>query len=409
MSAIPSTSASPAPPGGRSVHPGLVILWLASGTFAVGAGEFAAMSLLPYFASDLRVTEQAAGHAISAYALGVVVGAPLISVLAARLPRKQVLLGLMALFVAGNVWTALAPTMPLLIAGRFVAGLPHGAYFGVAMLFAAALGRPEQRAGAVSKVMLGLAIANVVGVPALTAVGQLLGWRYGFALVAALGALTIVMVTLTAPAEPGDAHARPTSELRALINPQVLVTLAAGAIGFGGMFAVYSYFSAAYLDSGAGPQWGVSVTLVIYGLGSTLGNILAGRYAHGRLLAAAAVFQLILGVAAFFYALTIGNALLTAVAMFGVGMGGGLVVPLQTRLMEVAGDAQTLAAAMNHVAFNLANAIGPFLAGLTIAAGWGWPSTGWVGVALAVAGLLILALARVIDRRAAAQPATTPA
>lgn len=390
---------------------GQVVFWLASGTFAIGAGEFAAMSLLPYFAPDLGVSEERAGFAITCYALGVVVGAPLISIFAARLPRKKVLLALMGALALGHLLTSTATSMTMLEIGRFIAGLPHGAYFGMAMLMAASLGRPEHRARAVSNVALGLAIATVVGVPLITLIGQYLGWRWGFVLVGSLSALTMVMLWRVAPSPPADDAAHPTAELKAMRNPRVLVTLGVGAVGFGGMFAVYSYFSAAFLGTNAGPHWAISAILVLYGVGTTLGNIVAGRVAAGRLLPTAAVFQVIMGSAAALYALVMGHGVGMAIALFTIGFGGGLVVPIQTRLMEVAEDAQTLAAAMNHVAFNVGNALGPWLAGITLGAGLGWASTGWVGVVLAIGGLAMMALGGVVDRvHARNHPSeTTPA
>lgn len=386
----------------------IVTLWLASGAFALGAGEFASMSLLPSFARDFGVDENVAGHAISAYAMGVVIGAPLLAIFTARLPRKKVLLTLLGVFVVGNVLSASAPTFLALELGRFLAGIPHGAYFAMAMLLAADLAAPHQRAQAVSKVSLGLAVATVVGVPSITALGQVLGWRSGFVVVAALATLTAVMLWRTAPSPAGDPSAHPASEVTALTNPQVLATLAVGAIGFGGMFSVYSYFSSIFVSSGAGPEWMISPILMIYGVGLALGNVISGHLADGRTLQVSAVFQAVLGVAAGFYALSVGNGVLMTSAMFVIGFGGGMTVPLQTRLMDVAGNAQTLAAALNHVAFNLANALGPFLAGLALAAGWGPRSTGWVGVALAGGGLVLLGLtARLAARRAGNDRANT--
>ncbi|NII09701.1 MFS transporter [Oleiagrimonas sp. C23AA] len=367
----------------------VVIFWLASGAFAIGAGEFAAMSLLPYFAHEFHASETVAGHAISAYALGVVVGAPLIAVFTSRLPRKYVLLVLMAVFGLGNFVTAMSSSMLMMDLARFVTGLPHGAFFGIAMLFAADIAGPGRRAHAVSHVIMGLAIANVVGVPVVNYIGQELGWRVGFALVGALACLSVVMVARTAPYKGPHPDAHPLAELHALRNRDVLLTLAMGAIGFGGMFAVYSYFSSAFLATTDEPAWGVSVILMLFGVGSVLGNYVAGIVSGGRLLKSAAGFQILLGLAGGFYAVSIGNVVLMAAALFVIGLSGGLLVPLQTRLMDVAGNAQTLAAALNHAAFNMANAIGPWLAGLALAAGYGWHATGLVGVVLAVCGMLI--------------------
>jgi MFS transporter, DHA1 family, inner membrane transport protein len=376
-----------------------VTFWLASGAFAFGASEFAAMSLLPYYARSFGVPEEIAGHAISAYALGVVVGAPVIAIVASRLPRKHVLIALMGIFALGNALTVLAASDLAMDATRFLSGLPHGGYFGIAMLFAADIAGKDYRARAVSHIMIGLAVSNVVGVPIVNAIGQYFGWRSGFALIAALSCLTMLMIWRTAPYKGANSNANPLSELKALGNRDVLLALTMGTIGFGGMFAVYSYFSAAYLATTHAPEWGVSVILVVFGLGITAGNYLAGLLAGGRVLWAAAAMQAVLGLAAAFYAISVGNVWLMGAAMFFAGFGGGLVVPLQTRLMDVAGEAQTMAAASIQAAFNLGNAIGPWLAGLVLAAGFGWRSAGWVGMALSVGGLLIWAGMLASDNR----------
>ncbi|QPG04447.1 MFS transporter [Salinimonas marina] len=367
----------------------IVTFWLAFGTFVIGCSEFAAMGLLPYFAADFDISEEVAGHAISAYALGVVVGAPLITLFFSRLARRTMLISMMIFYAVGNLLTALAWSDWAMNAARFIAGLPHGAYFGIAMLFAADIAGKNKRAQAVSNVIMGLAIANIIGVPAISGIGQLFGWRTGFFLISAFALVTSLMVWKTAPFRGANPNAKPMTELQALKNKDVLLVLLMGAIGFGGMFSVYSYFSASYLNTTSAPEWGISVTLLIYGIGVTLGNIIAGRYSEGRLLRSAILFQILLGLSAAAYAASMGNAYLMTISLFFIGIGGGMVVPLQTRLMDVAGDAQTLAGAMNHAAFNTANALGPWLAGMALSAGYGYASTGWVGMALAGGGVLV--------------------
>lgn len=376
----------------------IVIFWLAMGSFAIGVSEFAAMGLLPYFAADLGVSEEIAGHAISAYALGVVVGAPLITVIAARWPRKHVLIGLMAFYALGNGITTLANSMVTMDIARFISGLPHGAYFGIAMLFAADIVGKGNRAKAISYVIMGLAVATVIGVPAANTIGQEFGWRFGFGLVVIIAALASLMIWRTAPYKGPHPEENPLSEIGALKNKDVLLVLAMGAIGFGGMFSVFSYASAAFLETTNAPEWGVSFILMAYGLGTVIGHFIAGQIAGGRLLGTTLGFQLLLGASSAFYAFSIGNPWLIGLSLFSIGIGGGLVVPLQTRLMDVAGEAQTMAAAMNHAAFNLANALGPWLAGLALAAGYGWSSSGWVGVALTLGGVIIWAIIKLTDR-----------
>ena len=244
-------------------RPALVILALAVGAFAIGTTEFAAMSLLPFFAADLHIDEPTAGHAISAYALGVVVGAPIIAVLAARVARRTLLIGLMAMFAIGNGLSALSPDYHSLLVFRFIAGLPHGAYFGVAALVAAALVPPNRRALSVARVMSGLTVATIVGVPLANGLGQAFGWRLGFAVVAVLAVVTMALVALYAPrGEPADG-ASPLRELGALRRPQVLLTLLTGAIGFGGLFAVYTYVASTLIEVTRVPEYWVPIVLAL--------------------------------------------------------------------------------------------------------------------------------------------------
>lgn len=382
-----------------TVPVGLVIFALAMGGFAIGTTEFASMSLLPFFSAGLGVDEPTGGHVISIYALGVVVGAPLIAVLAARVPRRTLLIALMGVFALGNLLSALAPSYHWMLAFRFLSGLPHGAYFGVAALVAASLSPPNRRAQSVARVMLGLTVATILGVPVASWMGQALGWRAGFAVVAALAMLTVLLVALFAPRDAVAPGASPLRELGALRRRQVWLTLATGAIGFGGLFAVYTYVASTLMEvTGVAPAV-VPVVLVAFGLGLTAGTLFAGWAADRALVPATAGLLLwsALWLAAFPFAA--GNIWAVALVVFMIGSGGGLGAMLQTRLMDVADDAQTLAAALNHSAFNTANALGPWLGGLAIAAGFGWTSTGWVGAGLALGGLAIWILAVLDERR----------
>ncbi|AMK23418.1 MULTISPECIES: MFS transporter [unclassified Sphingobium] len=377
----------------RAVHPALVILALSMGAFAIGTTEFAAMSLLPFFADDLRISEPMAGHAISAYALGVVVGAPVIAVLGARLPRRTLLIGLMALFAIGNGLSAVSPDYATMLLFRFLSGLPHGAYFGVAALVAASLVPSDRRALAVARVMTGLTVATVIGVPVANWTGQALGWRWGFGIVALLAMITMTLVALYAPRDAGDPEASPMRELGALREPQVLLTLLTGAIGFGGMFAVYTYVASTMISVTHVSEQLVPVVLAIFGIGLTIGNLVAA-WAADRAQSRTAVIVLLWSAASLaLFPLMAGNIWSLSLVIFLIGCGGGLGSVLQTRLMDVAGDAQTLAAAAHHAAFNLANALGPWLGGMAIAAGYGFTSTGWIGAALALAGLAIFLFA----------------
>lgn len=388
----------------------LAILALGLGAFAIGTSEFAAMGLLPWYASDLGITEPQAGHVVSAYALGVVVGAPITSILGARLPRRRYLAGLIAAYGVMNLLAAVLPGYGTLVFTRFLAGLPHGGFLGVAMLFAADALPREQRAKGVTQVLLGLTIANIAGVPLAGVLGQGFGWRWGFALPGVLALLAGWLILRLAPRVGANRDARPLDELKALGNPAVVLTLLVGAIGFGGLFAVYSYLSAAMLATTQPPGWAVPVMLSGFGIGGTLGSIMSARLTiRLGIWRAALLLMVFMLVTQGFAAWAVGSWGLMLASSFLLGLGSGMVVPLQTRLMDVAGRAQSMAAAMNHAAFNAANALGPWFAGMALAAGWGWRSSGLVAMALSVAGMLALALAWWQSRAAGAGVQDHPA
>ena len=382
----------------RQHHAGLVMLALAMGGFAIGTTEFAVMSLVPYFSVGLGIDEPTAGHVISAYALGVVVGAPVIAVLAAKIPRRTLLIGLMGVFGVANLLSALAPSYGWMLAFRFLSGLPHGAYFGVAALVAASIAPPNRRAQAVARVMLGLTVATIIGVPLANGIGQIMGWRWGFGIVALLALLTMALIYAYAPRDRVVPGASPLRELGALRRRQVWLTLAIGAVGFGGMFAVYTYLASTLMEVTRVSPALVPLVLGVFGLGLTAGT-LAGAWAADRALMPSIGGILLWTAAALaLFPFAAGNIWTISIVVFLIGTSGGLGAMLQTRLMDVAGEAQTLAAALNHSAFNTANALGPWLGGLAIAAGHGWTSTGWVGTALALGGFLIWIVALLDDR-----------
>jgi DHA1 family inner membrane transport protein len=386
-------------PPARHVHPALVILALAMGAFAIGTTEFAAMSLVPFFARDLGLSEPEAGHAISAYALGVVVGAPIIAVLSAKIERRTLLIALMAIFAVGNGLSAFAATYPLLLLCRFVSGLPHGAYFGIAALVAASMVPSNKRAQSVAMVMSGLTVATIIGVPAANFLGQELGWRSGFGVVAGLALITMLLVALYAPVQRADASASPLRELGALRRPQVLLTLLTGAIGFGGLFCVYTYVASTMIEvTGVSERW-VPAVLAVFGVGMTVGNLFWAWVADRAQTKAAICALLFSAVSLALFAVLAGNIWTLCLVVLLIGFSGGLGTILQTRLMDVAGDAQALAAAAHHSAFNMANALGPWLGGLAISAGYGLTSTGWIGSALALGGLAIFLVTISLHKR----------
>jgi DHA1 family inner membrane transport protein len=378
--------------GRRGAPVGVVHSALAVGGFAIGTTEFATMSLLPFFARDLGISAPTAGHVISAYALGVVVGAPLIAILSARMARRTLLIVLMFVFAVANGLSALAPTYHWMLLFRFLSGLPHGAYFGIAALVAASLVPVERRTQAVGRVLLGLTIATIIGVPFANWVGQAFGWRWGFAVVAFLALLTATLVAIFAPRDQVDAGASPLRELGALKRGQVWLTLATGAIGFGGLFAVYTYLASTLMAVTGVSAVALPAALACFGIGMTAGNLIAPRFADRALMPTAGVLLVWSAVALALYPLAASRLWSILLDVTAIGFGGALGTVMQTRLMDVAGDAQALAAALNHSAFNVANALGPWLGGIAIAAGYGWTSTGWVGCGLALAGLAIWAV-----------------
>jgi DHA1 family inner membrane transport protein len=400
-----STSVRPEPSGVVAHHSSvrtLAMVALALGGFGIGTTEFVAMGLLPDMAASLGISEPTAGHVISAYALGVVVGAPLIAALTARVQRKTLLIALMAAFTLGNVATVLAPNYGVLMAARFVAGLPHGAYFGVAALVAAHLAERGKRAKAVALVMMGLSVANVVGVPAASWLGQNLGWRSAFVLVAGIGTVTLVAIWSWLPPLAAMRMTNPLTELGALRRPQVWMTLIIGMVGFGGMFAVYTYISTTLTDVAGLSRSLVPLALMIYGLGMVAGNLLGGRLADRALVPGLFVSMTALGVLLAVFVFASRNPYTALVLVFGVGAAGASMVPgLQTRLMDVAADAQTLAASLNHAALNIANAFGAWIGGVVIAAGYGYTAPAAVGALLAMAGLVVLTVAVAMERRSA--------
>ena len=383
----------------RVFHPGIVHFALAVGGFAIGTTEFATMSLLPYFSRDLGIDAPTAGHVISAYALGVVVGAPLIAVLTARMARWHLLILLMTTFSLANGLTGLAPTYHAMLVFRFLSGLPHGAYFGISMLVAASLVRPDQRTQAVGRVIMGLTVATTIGVPVANWFGQAIGWRWGFAVVALLGLLTVALVAIFAPRDEGDPKASPLRELGALTRLHVWLTLLIGAVGFGGLFAVYTYLASTLLEVTKVSEDMLPFAFAAFGIGATLGNIVIPLFADRAIMRTAGLLLLWSAAILAAYSFAVDNFWLVAADVFCIGIGGSLATVLQTRLMDVAGDAQSLAAALNHSAFNTANALGPWLAGMAIAAGYGWKSSGWVGCALALGGFVVWGVAVLAARK----------
>lgn len=395
-------------PVSRGVYK-FAVFALAIGAFAIGVTEFATMGLLPMIAEELGITVPQAGHAVSFYAIGVVVGAPLITTIAAHMDRKLLLLCMMGLFALGNLASMLAPTAGLFNIARFVSGLPHGAYLGIGAVVAASLVPANRRGRAMSRVMLGLTIANIFGVPFAAALGNMFGWRSAYALVAALGVLTVIMVAIAVPRVSVGAGEVPSArgEIKALGRVQIILTLVAGSVGFGGMFAVYTYITPTMTDVAGVPSVAIPWVLAVYGLGMTAGSLIAGplvdksieRSATGGMILSALVL-------AAFGAFT-HIAAIAIISLFLIGISGSMITTaLQMRLFRESHDAPSLSAAMNHAAFNLANALGAWLGGIVITAGLGYRAPAWVGVGLCVSGLIVISIAIFLRRGGSPEPST---
>jgi MFS transporter, DHA1 family, inner membrane transport protein len=366
----------------------LAELALALGGFALGTGEFASMGLLPNVARDVHVSVPTAGHMISAYALGVVFGAPLLAAIFARTGRRTMLIGLMSFFAFANLLCAVAASYGLVVMARFLAGLPHGAYFGIASLVAASLVPPDKRAQAVARMMLGLSSANIVGVPFATWVGQVAGWRAAFIVVAAIGLATAILCRFALNPTPAPDNASPLTELGALKRGQVWLTLGIAAIGFGGVFAVYSYITPMLTNVSGMTEAQVPLVLSVIGAGMVAGALFGGWLADRGVMRAIWITLVLNIVTLGLVAVTAHHVVSVTINMFFMGFAAlSMGPPLQTRLMDIAADAQALAASLNHSAFNTANALGAWLGGVAIAAGLGWTSTGPIGALLALAGL----------------------
>ncbi|MGW1156893.1 MFS transporter [Streptomyces sp. NPDC002519] len=382
----------------------LALLALAVGAFGIGTTEFVMMGLLPNVADDLHISIPTAGHLVSAYALGVVIGAPLLAAVTSRLARRTVLIGLMALFVVGNALSALAPGYDALLAARFLSGLPHGAFFGVGAVVATGLVAPERKARSVSLMFLGLTVANIAGVPVATLMGQHLGWRATFLGVSAIGVAAIVSLSLLIPHD----HTHTTAgglrgELAALRSLPVWLALGTTVAGFGALFAAYSYITPMLTDAAGYADASVTLLLALFGVGATIGNLVGGRLAdhslRGTLFGGLLALAVVLGV----FPPLLHAEWSAAVAVVLLGMAAFVTgSPLQLMVMEKASAAPSLASSANQAAFNLANAGGAWIGGLALAAGLGVTSPALAGAALAVLGLAVAGVAYAVDRRRSA-------
>ncbi|MFD2466692.1 MULTISPECIES: MFS transporter [Amycolatopsis] len=380
----------------------VALLALAVGAFGIGTTEFVMMGVLPLTAADFHIDIPSAGYFISAYALGVVIGAPLLTALAVRLPRKTMLLAMMGLFTVGNALFALSPNQDFGIAFRFLAGLPHGAFFGAGAVVASSLAQPGQRAKAVSMMFMGLTLANVIGVPLGTLLGQQVGWRATFGVVAVIGLLAIAAIAKLVPHQGRPADPSIRGELGAFRRPQVWLALAIVMFGLGGVFACMSYIAPMLTDVAGYSPANVTVLLSLAGVGMTIGNYLGGRLADKALMPSLYVALLALATVLSIFTVTAQGKVGAAVTIFFVGVAGFMIGPMmQARIMEKAGGTPSLVSAAVQSAFNIANSIGAYLGGLVIAGGLGLLAPNWVGALLAVLGVSIAAVSGLLDRREA--------
>jgi MFS transporter, DHA1 family, inner membrane transport protein len=378
----------------------VALLALAIGAFGIGSTEFVMMGLLPEVAAAFDVSIPTAGYLISGYALGVVFGAPLLTAASVRWPRRTVLLALMVVFTIGNVLAATASSYGTLLAASVLTGLPHGAFFGIASVVAADMAPAGRPATAISIVFAGLTIANVIGVPADTLLSQHFGWRATFALLGGIGVISMAAIAWLVPQQPQAKASMLSREIATFARPQVWLALAIGTFGFGGVFAAYSYIEPMMTNVAGYSPGDVDLLLALFGLGMTAGNLVGGRLADRALMPSlyGALGGLALVLALF--VLTAHDKAAAAATIFLIGATGMACVPIiQTRIMDKARGAPTLAAAANHSAFNLANAAGAFLGGRAIQAGLGWTSPDWVGALLAAIGLGIALVSGALDRR----------
>ena len=377
---------------------------LALGGFGIGTTEFVAMGLLNYIAADFQVSEGTAGNVITAYAMGVVIGAPVITALTGRMPRRRLVIFLMIAFTIGNALSVLAGTFGMLMVARFIAGVPHGAYFAAAALIGASMAEPGQRGRAVAQVSMGLSLATLAGVPAAQWIGQALGWHAAFALVALIGAVTLIGLWYSLPHMVLMPATNPLTELGALINPQVMLTLLLGAVGFGGMFCVYTYISWTMTERAGFPESMMWLVLMVYGIGMVSGTYIGGRLAdinvEGTIFWSLVSMVVMLGL---FYVVSTVAPL--AILVFGLVAASGSVMSLnlQTRLMDVAGEAQNLAASMNHSALNLANAGGAAVGGVVLNAGFSYSGPALAGVGMALCGIAVFIPTYLMRRRSMAR------
>jgi DHA1 family inner membrane transport protein len=389
----------------------LGLLALAIGGFGIGLTEFVIMGLLPEVAGDFGVSEATAGWLISGYALSVVAGALEVTAAVTRFPRKNVLMSLMGLFIAGNFISAIASSYEIMLAGRVVAALCHGAFFGIGSVVAAGLVAPAKKAGAIAIMFTGLTVANVLGVPFGTLLGQHFGWRATFWAITVIGVAALIGIAVLVPSssadDPGAAGLR--SELRAFTKAQVWLSIVVTILGFGGMFGAFTYIAYTLTDVSRFSSASVPWLLILFGVGMTIGNVFGGKAADRSITKTLVAMLAGLIIVLAFFALTAHSQAATVASLLLMGGFGFATVPaLQMRVMAYASEAPTMASAANIAAFNLGNALGAWLGGVTITAGLGYTSPIWAGAGLTALALVVVLVAARHARASAEAPQLVP-
>ncbi|MFW0790632.1 MFS transporter [Gordonia sp. CPCC 205333] len=373
------------------------LLALALGGFGIGLTEFVIMGLLPEVAADFGVTESVAGYLISGYALSVAVGGVALTAAVIRFDRKRVLMALMVLFIGGNLLSALSVNYEMLLAGRILAALCHGAFFGIGAVVAADMVAPAKRAGAIAMMFAGLTIANVLGVPFGTFLGQQLGWRSTFWAITVIGVIALAGIAILVPdTRTDDPAAAPSlrTEFTAFRSPQVWFSIIITILGFGGMFGAFTYIAYTLTDVSGFASATVPWLLVLFGAGLFIGNYAGGKAADRSLSTTLIAVLATLTVVLIVFAITAGSQVMTIISLILMGAFGFATVPgLQMRIMNYASTAPTLASGANIAAFNVGNALGAWVGGLTIGVGLGYTSPIWAGAAITLLGLSVLLFA----------------
>ncbi|MCI2421183.1 MFS transporter [Saccharopolyspora sp. K220] len=378
----------------------IALLALAIAAFGIGTTEFVMMGLLPDVATDLQVSIPDAGGYISLYALGVVIGAPLLTMLGMRTRRKAMLLGMLVLFTVGNLFSAFAPTHELLLTARFVAGLPHGVFFGVGAVVAASLVATDKRAQAISMMFIGLTVANIVGVPFGTMLGQALGWRWAFGLVAVIGVIALAAVAALVPSQPKPTDVSLRGELRAFRRPQVWLAFAVVVFGFAAIFSFYSYIKPVLTDVTGYTPTAVTGLLALFGVGMTAGTAVGGRLADRAPMKTLYVFIGALAGSLLLFVVTAHSMVLAPITVFLIGATGFAAIPsIQARILDQAKEAPALGSASIQSTFNIANSLGAYLGGVVLAAGFGLTAPSWIGAVLALVGLAFALVSGWLDRQ----------